>query len=90
MKSSRRNFSPAKIRSGRIFTDDYLGATQIVGVVDHLKQWGLDDNKVAMHAEFYVPFDADYREGHSRYHETHDVRDASEGRSIELCGSSAA
>ena len=34
-----------------------MGSAQIVGVVGHVKQWGLDDNKVAIHAEFYVPFD---------------------------------
>jgi predicted permease len=51
-----KKFFPGEDPVGKTFTDDYLGATQIVGVVNHVKQWGLDDNKIAMHAEFYVPF----------------------------------
>ena len=51
-----KKFFPGEDPVGKSFTDDYLGATQIVGVVGHVKQWGLDDNKIAMHAEFYVPF----------------------------------
>jgi len=49
-------FFPGENPIGKFFTDDYLGApTRIVGVVGHLKQWGLDD-KQAIHAEFYIPF----------------------------------
>jgi putative ABC transport system permease protein len=51
-----KKFFPGEDPVGKTFTDDYLGSTQIVGVVGHVKQWGLDDNKIAMHAEFYVPF----------------------------------
>ena len=51
-----KKFFPGEDPIGKTFTDDYLGSTQIVGVVGHVKQWGLDDNKIAMHAEFYVPF----------------------------------
>jgi predicted permease len=51
-----KKFFPGEDPVGKSFTDDYLGSTQIVGVVGHVKQWGLDDNKIAMHAEFYVPF----------------------------------
>jgi predicted permease len=50
-------FFPGEEPIGKYFTDDYIGSTQIVGVVGHVKQWGLDDNKLAMHAEFYLPFD---------------------------------
>jgi len=51
-----KKFFPGEDPIGKTFTDEYLGSTQIVGVVGHVKQWGLDDNKIAMHAEFYVPF----------------------------------
>jgi predicted permease len=40
---------------GKVFTDDYVGPTQIVGVVRHVNQWGLEE-KLAMRAEFYLPF----------------------------------
>jgi predicted permease len=40
---------------GKTFVDDYVGPAKIVGVVRHVKQWGLDD-KLAIHAEFYLPF----------------------------------
>ena len=49
-------FFPGEDPLGKYFTDDFIGPTQIVGVVRHVKQWGLDDNKLAMHAEFYLPF----------------------------------
>ena len=52
-----KKFFPGQDPIGKTFTDDYIGASQIVGVVGHVKQWGLDDNKVAMHAEFYIPFE---------------------------------
>lgn len=52
-----KKFFPGEDPVGKNFTDDYLGTRQIVGVVGHVKQWGLDDNKVAMHAEFYIPFE---------------------------------
>src|SRR5579862_6504143 len=52
-----KKFFPGENAVGKSFTDDYLSRTEIVGVVGHVKQWGLDDNKVAMHAEFYVPFE---------------------------------
>src|SRR6266404_315544 len=48
-------FFPAEDPIGKTFVDDYVGPTRIVGVVRHVKQWGLDD-KLAIHAEFYLPF----------------------------------
>ena len=48
-------FFPAEDPIGKTFVDDYVGPTKIVGVVRHVKQWGLDD-KLAIHAEFYLPF----------------------------------
>ena len=48
-------FFPGEDPIGNVFVDDYVGPTKIVGVVGHVKQWGLDD-KLAIHAEFYLPF----------------------------------
>jgi predicted permease len=48
-------FFPGEDPLGKVFVDDYVGPTKIVGVVRHVKQWGLDD-KFAIHAEFYLPF----------------------------------
>ncbi len=48
-------FFPGEDPIGKLFDDEYVGPTQIVGVVGHVKQWGLDD-KFTMHAEFYLPF----------------------------------
>jgi predicted permease len=50
-----RRFFPGEDPVGKAFVDDYVGPATIVGVVGHVKQWGLDD-KLAMHAEFYLPF----------------------------------
>jgi predicted permease len=48
-------FFPGEDPVGKYFVDDYVGPTQIVGVVGHVKQWGLDD-KAAIREEFYLPF----------------------------------
>jgi predicted permease len=48
-------FFPGENPLGKVITDDYVGPMHIVGIVNHVKQWGLDD-KLVMHAEFYLPF----------------------------------
>ncbi len=48
-------FFPGQDPIGKYFADEYLGPTQIVGLVGHVKQWGLDD-KAAIREEFYIPF----------------------------------
>jgi predicted permease len=48
-------FFPGEDPIGKYFADEYLGPTQIVGIVGHVKQWGLDD-KAAIREEFYLPF----------------------------------
>jgi len=50
-----KKFFPGEDPVGKYFTDTYVGSMEIVGVVGHVKQWGLDD-KAPMHAEFYIPF----------------------------------
>jgi predicted permease len=54
-------FFPGKDPLGaRINLDDHIGhalPTQIVGIVKHVKQWGLDsDDKQALRAQIYRPF----------------------------------
>jgi predicted permease len=50
-----RKYFPGEDPIGKVIIDDYVDPATIVGVVGHVKQWGLDD-KLAMHAEFYLPF----------------------------------
>src|SRR5580693_5631409 len=50
-----RKYFPGEDPIGKVIIDDYVDPATIVGVVGHAKQWGLDD-KLAMHAEFYLPF----------------------------------
>jgi predicted permease len=41
---------------GRIIVDPFVGKpAEIVGIVGHVKHWGLED-KIDVHAQFYVPF----------------------------------
>jgi ABC-type antimicrobial peptide transport system permease subunit len=48
-------YFPGEDPIGQHLVDDYVGPAQIVGVVGHVNQWGLQDNH-GMHAEFYIPF----------------------------------
>jgi predicted permease len=52
-------YFPGENPIGQHLVDDYVGSAEIVGIVGHVKQWGLEDRvdgKEAMHAEFYIPF----------------------------------
>jgi predicted permease len=41
---------------GKSIVDEFVGKpAEIVGIVGHVKHWGLDD-KVDVHAQFYIPF----------------------------------
>ncbi|HXW18120.1 MAG TPA: ABC transporter permease [Candidatus Acidoferrales bacterium] len=48
-------YFPGEDPIGRHLVDEYVGPAEIVGVVGHVNQWGLQDNE-NMHAEFYLPF----------------------------------
>jgi predicted permease len=52
-------YFPGEDPIGEYLVDDYVGPAEIIGVVGHVKQWGLEDkleNGQTMHAEFYIPF----------------------------------
>jgi predicted permease len=48
-------YFPGQDPIGQHLVDDYVGPAEIVGVVRHVNQWGLQDNQ-GLHAEFYIPF----------------------------------
>lgn len=55
-ESFAEKYFPHENPIGRAIVDEFLNKpVEIVGVVGHVKQWGLDD-KLDLHAEFYIPF----------------------------------
>jgi predicted permease len=55
-ESLAQQYFPGENPIGRSINDQFLGKpAEIVGIVGHVKQWGLDD-KLNLHAEFYIPF----------------------------------
>ena len=55
-ESFATQYFPGEDPIGKRFVDEFLGGpAEIVGIVGHVKQWGLDD-KLNLHAEFYIPF----------------------------------
>jgi predicted permease len=49
-------YFPGEDPIGRSIVDPFVGKpTEIVGIVGHVKHWGLDD-KINVHAQFYIPF----------------------------------
>jgi predicted permease len=55
---ARKYFGNENPIGKRISTDDYDAPAEIVGLVGHVKQWGLDadDDKRALRAQVYLPF----------------------------------
>lgn len=50
-----KNYFPREDPIGKTIIDEFLGKpAEIVGVVGHVKHWGLDD-KLNLHAQFYIP-----------------------------------
>lgn len=55
-ESLAKQYFPHENPIGRSIVDKFLGKpAEIVGIVGHVKQWGLDD-KLSLHAQFYIPF----------------------------------
>jgi predicted permease len=51
-----KKYFPGEDPVGRRIFDPFVGEPmEIVGVVGHVKHWGLDD-KIAVHAQFYIPY----------------------------------
>ncbi|HXZ10890.1 MAG TPA: ABC transporter permease [Candidatus Sulfotelmatobacter sp.] len=50
-----RQYFPNEDPIGEVVDEEYIGRQTIIGVVGHVKQWGLDDDNI-LHAEFYFPF----------------------------------
>jgi len=49
-------YFPGEDPIGRSILDPFVGGPiEIVGIVGHVKHWGLDD-KINVHAQFYIPF----------------------------------
>jgi predicted permease len=55
-ESLAEKYFPHQDPIGRSIVDEFLGQpARIVGVVGHVKQWGLEE-KINLHAQFYIPF----------------------------------
>lgn len=55
-ESLAQKYFPHEDPIGKSIVDEFVGKpAEIVGIVGHVKHWGLDD-KVDVHAQFYIPF----------------------------------
>jgi predicted permease len=55
-ESLAEKYFPHENPIGKSIVDPFIGKpAEIVGIVGHVKQWGLDD-KIGVHAQFYIPF----------------------------------
>jgi len=55
-ESLAEKYFPHQDPIGRSIVDEFLGKpARIIGVVGHVKQWGLEE-KINLHAQFYIPF----------------------------------
>ena len=50
-----RQYFPNEDPIGKVVDEEYVGRQTVIGVVGHVKQWGLDDGN-SLHSEFYFPF----------------------------------
>jgi predicted permease len=55
-ESFAEEYFPGQDPIGQSIVDEFVGKpSEIVGVVGHVKHWGLDD-RINLHAQFYIPF----------------------------------
>jgi predicted permease len=55
-ESFAEKYFPHEDPIGKSIVDEFVGKpAEIIGVVGHVKQWGLDD-RINLHAQFYIPF----------------------------------
>ena len=55
-ESFAEKYFPHEDPIGKSIVDEFIGKpAEIIGVVGHVKQWGLDD-RINLHAQFYIPF----------------------------------
>jgi predicted permease len=72
---------------GKSIVDEFIGKpAEIVGVVGHVKHWGLDD-KINLHAQFYIPYAQIPDKFISRAADSTGVLIRSEGAPLALVGS---
>jgi predicted permease len=72
---------------GKSIVDEFIGKpAEIVGVVGHVKHWGLDD-KINLHAQFYIPYAQIPEKFISRAADSTGVLIRSEGAPLALVGS---
>jgi predicted permease len=55
-ESFAEKYFPDQDPIGKSMVDEFVGKpAEIIGVVGHVKHWGLDD-RINLHAQFYIPF----------------------------------
>jgi predicted permease len=86
-ESFAEKYFPHEDPIGKSIVDEFIGKpAEIVGVVGHVKHWGLDD-KINLHAQFYIPYAQIPDKFISRAADSTGVLIRSEGAPLALVGS---